>query len=504
MTPPKGPSLQSRWFEAHSISGSLVLIPLFIILVTGTISFFQKVLRAWHTPALQLAEPPPIKSVDQLLDGKLSNLPKNTQNVFIKFPDRWEPILSVEFRIPNSDKPQSHFYNPINGDEIDSNSLSSELAHHLYVWHFLHPLPMGINIAGAIALIWFALAVSGIYMHRRKFISQFKNWSVKKGRALQSRVHTVTATLTLPMHLIYGITGAYFGAEIITLPIMSVVGFGGDQHEMRKHLRLKSEPNFTNSRVEVLPSIDPFIKRTYDTVPKAALVYLNIQKPFDEGAEIHIKFEEASGARGDVIYRLHQGNQPIELIRGDTVPAGINILRTALSLHYGNFGGILVKIIYTIGGVILCFVTYAGARMLIERKSRAMPRWSKIFERLFDGFAIGLLPAIGIFTLANRLLPLSTQERGAIEILVFHSAWIAIGLLILSIGTSNIHRRIMTVGSVAMLGIVPILDGVLLNIWPWQTSSWIVPSVAITNILLLTLTLGFFASWIFGSWRKNR
>ena len=133
-----------------------------------------------------------------------------------------------------------------------------------------------------------------------------------------------------------------------------------------------------------------------------------------------------------------------------------------------------------------------------------MPRWSKIFERLFDGFAIGLLPAIGIFTLANRLLPLSTQERGAIEILVFHSAWIAIGLLILSIGTSNIHRRIMTVGSVAMLGIVPILDGFLLNIWSWQTSSWIVPSVAITNILLLTLTLGFFASWIFGSWRKNR
>ena len=61
----------------------------------------------------------------------------------------------------------------------------------------------------------------------------------------------------------------------------------------------------------------------------------------------------------------------------------------------------------------------------------------------------------------------------------------------------------MTVGSVAMLGIVPILDGVLLNIWPWQTSSWIVPSVAITNILLLTLTLGFSASWIFGSWRKK-
>ena len=60
VTPPKGPSLQSRWFEAHSISGSLVLIPLFIILVKGTISFFQKELRAWHTPALQLAEPPPI------------------------------------------------------------------------------------------------------------------------------------------------------------------------------------------------------------------------------------------------------------------------------------------------------------------------------------------------------------------------------------------------------------------------------------------------------------
>ena len=56
-----------------------------------------------------------------------------------------------------------------------------------------------------------------------------------------------------------------------------------------------------------------------------------------------------------------------------------------------------MKIIYTIGGLILCVLTYAGARMWIDRKSRALPRWAIIYERLFDGFALWLLPAVGIF-----------------------------------------------------------------------------------------------------------
>ena len=492
----KLPSLQARWFEAHSISGSLILIPLFIILFTGTISFFQKELRAWHTPALQLVESPPLRSVDQFLEDKLEKLPRNTQNIFIKFPDRWEPVLSAKWRIPNAEESHSHVFNPINGDQISNNALSSEFAHHLYVWHFLHPLPMGINIAGAIALIWFALAISGVYMNRNKFIPQFKSWRVRKGRAFQSCIHTVSATITLPLHLIYGITGTYFGAGIIVIPIIALIAFDGDQIELRKYLSTKSEPKFTNTTVEVIPSLDPFILSTYSLVPRAKLLYLSIQKPFDEGAEAHVYFEEADGGRGEAIYRLHEGSQPINVIKNDDIPAGINILRTVLSLHYGDFGGILLKIIYTIGGLILCVLTYAGARMWIERKSRALPRWAIIYERLFDGFALGLLPAVGIFALANRILPYSIQNRGSIEILIFHSAWLIIAIIILAIGTSHKCRRVLIMSTIAILGTIPFLDGVLFNIWPWQTSSWIVPSVAITNIILLTLFFGFTAIMI--------
>ena len=50
--------------------------------------------------------------------------------------------------------------------------------------------------------------------------------------------------------------------------------------------------------------------------------------------------------------------------------------------------------------------------------------------------------------------------------------------------------------TIAILGTIPFLDGVLFNIWPWQTSSWIVPSVAITNIILLTLFFSFTAIMI--------
>ena len=105
----------------------------------------------------------------------------------------------------------------------------------------------------------------------------------------------------MPLHLIYGITGTYFGAGIIVIPIIALIAFDGDQIELRKYLSTKSEPKFTNTTVEVIPSLDPFILSTYSLVPRAKLLYLSIQKPFDEGAEAHVYFEEADGGRGEAI-----------------------------------------------------------------------------------------------------------------------------------------------------------------------------------------------------------
>ncbi len=494
------PSRNRRWFAAHSVSGGLILIPLFIIIATGTITFFHKELVAWQSPELRRPAPEAVTELDHLIGPALSDVPEEARSMRVNLPNQWLPMIKLEWWLEGEDEAYTRLIDPTDGTLLDENKASSRFADHIYQWHFLNPLPMGLEIAGLIALIWFSLTVSGVYMHRRKLWSQFGEWKNRKDRSLKSWIHTTTATLTLPLHLIYGVTGAFFGLTKIALPLFMFIGFGGDQEKMMSQFSPDvPQPEFTEATVAI-PPLDPFIAKTLETKPDVRLLDLFIEKPHNEGARMHMHFEGVNGGKGEALYDIHKSQTPLFIGGMDEGPMALQILYPVITLHFGNFGGVVVQVIYAIGGILLAMLVYAAARMWVMRKQKDMPRSAKIVERLFDGFALGILPAIAIYAWANRLLPSTVASRSDVEIMIFHGSWIVIGLLILAIGTSSLRRRILMYGTVVMLAIVPFFDGLLLQHWPWSAASWHVPSVGIINILLI---LGAVVCFAFPPMRKK-
>lgn len=491
---PKLPSLHSRWYEAHSIAGVLLIIPLFVIVFTGTISFFRNELLVWHTPELRFEVPEQIESVDPSITAHLEHIPKEANFVQIQLPNKFTPALSLRWSIEGQDSRHSLHWNPNTGEPLNENALSSQLARKIYHWHYLRPLPMGLYISGLIAVIWFALTVSGIYIHRKKLISQFKGWSGKGAKAFQSWMHTVAGTLTLPLHVIYSATGALFGLNAIALPLVVILAYGGDQDKaMVELLGNEPEPAYTGVLVDSLPSFDPILQNALEHIPEGATILdLSMAHPFDEVAELHAHFIDASGGRGEIVFDLHQSAEPKHIVTADQTAGAPAVFTVALKLHFGRIAGYFGRTIFFIGGVALILLTYAGARLWCIRKKRDLPRATNITEKLFDGFALGLMPAIGIYAWANRLLPADAAPRGTLEEWIFHGSWVAIGLGVFIFGTGPATRRFLFRTMTALLGLIPLIDGLLYNTWPWSPSSWIAPGFGAVNLTLLI----FAGTWI--------
>ena len=490
----KPPSLMSRWFNVHSSIGMLVLIPMFVMVVTGTISFFRYELAAWAAPALRLPAPEPLTAIDGLVSETIRDLPAGTPRVQVTFPDSWRPLVELSWREAPGSELSYLYLVPESGERIDANLVSSQFAEHLYRWHYLHPLPLGLQLSGLIALIWFALTISGAYLHRRKLWSQFREWPQQVGRPLRVSLHTLAATLTLPLHLIYSVTGVFLGLGLLYLPLLLFITFEGDQQQLMQGTFGLPPPALEAGTSAEPPLLDPFITRTLEQMPPGTqITSVLMEKPFDAAARLHVHVVNESGRSGEALYDVHVSPEPIFVMNPAQLEPGVNIILTAFMLHFGNLWGMGGKVIYALGGLLLCVLVAAGARMWVLRHQRTMPKRAALLERLFDGFGLGLLPAIALYAWANRLLPWDIPGRGEVEIVIFHLAWGLVGLLILGLGSGPHRRRALMFGTVILAAFIPLFDGLFYDAWPWQANSWHVPSVGLTNLLLLVLAGGMTA-----------
>ena len=481
-------TLHRRWYEAHSLLGMWVLLPLFIMLACGTISFFRDSLKAWHTPAMQHLYQP---SVDEKLSPEVEELiqsvPTDASFIAIYLPNEDVPITKVRHKI--NGKGYSSTGATSEGEIISSSQLDTKVVEHIYKWHYLEPLPGGRYVAGLIALIWLSLTINGFYLHRKKLFSQFNFRKKRKGGALQSWLHTITATLTFPFHFIYGVTGVIFNLSIVALPVTMLIAFDGDRNAMMEQFTgVPSDPKPSGELVNKIPELQPFIDqaRLELNQKNAKLKLILIRAPFDQNGMLNIRFAGADEYQAEVKF-LHNESKDVIFVNQELKTSGINkVLKPIFKLHFGDYSW-FIKCIYVLMGVFLCLLTTAGARLYISRKKSTFPRATQFFERLFDGLGLGIFPAIAILALSNRLLPADLVNRGAVEIYIFQVVWVVIGLIFLIFGTSARRRQVIFYTALSGLFLIPWLDGLLYQNWLWGEKIWIVPNVGRANLVLLTL-----------------
>ena len=81
-------------------------------------------------------------------------------------------------------------------------------------------------------------------------------------------------------------------------------------------------------------------------------------------------------------------------------------------LHFGNLGGVAVKIV-TIGGIMMAVTLIAGTLWIKTTQDSFRAR---MVERLLNGFSGGLLIALLTFAWSTRILPYGNDGREATEL----------------------------------------------------------------------------------------
>jgi hypothetical protein len=200
------------------------------------------------------------------------------------------------------------------------------------------------------------------------------------------------------------------------------------------------------------------------------------------------------GGTGAVVFHGQTGE--VLLTQPPSEAGALNdAVQTMEQLHFADFGGLALKILFFLLALASCGVILTGNLTWLEVR-RGQDRWiNRVLARLTAGVATGMLPALAVLFLADRWLPRGRAIDEWTDI-AFFSAWaLAAAYALVRSNVARTHRHLLVTGGLLCL-LVPIANGTTTGTWiwtAWRTQQWSVLGVDLGALLLGTAALGLAA-----------
>ncbi|MEM9326713.1 MAG: PepSY-associated TM helix domain-containing protein, partial [Bacteroidota bacterium] len=353
---------------------------------------------------------------------------------------------------------------------------------------------VGLYLAGFVGLFFLFAIVTGVLIHWRNLLTKFYAF-IKKGswRSIWTNAHTVLGVIGLPFQLIYAITGAFFGLLILILLPAAFLLYDGDQEKLLNKVNpaaaLKVDEDAPNYDHFSLKELAEQVKNQY---PHLELRNVSIRNYGKEDALAFWNLQDHDGilSDGSLVMRLKDG---VVLEEYSLLPNQRNysysVINFITKLHFGSFGGYMMRVIYFVLSMITCFMIISG--ILIWRTARDNDKYT-YQQRLFHhrvtkwylAICLSLFPAFCILFLANKVVPMDVVGRADQVNQIFFLSWL--GLTILGLfwnKYSQQNRNYLIIGGALAL-LIPIANGIATGGWIW--SLWdVYPWVAYIDMFWL-------------------
>ncbi|MEM8559549.1 MAG: PepSY-associated TM helix domain-containing protein [Bacteroidota bacterium] len=484
-----GPRAFKLFWDAHSVTGIIIGLGLFVIFYAGAFALYRAELHMWADPGMRPAAAATAESrlsVDDIVAPFFAEaMPADGSDVQVSYPFRGRPYYFVRYQTPDGDTTRTvqAYVNATTGETFDlpvgERIGRSALSEILYALHFFGQGGFwGEVVSGFIAIFFMFAVVSGILIHLRKLP---KDWHTfrPRGRLRDglADAHTVLGLIGLPFAAMYAITGAFLALVIILLGPTVLVVFGGDAEAIDATLNGFEMPahEATGMPAEMLSfsAIEDALPASWDEVDPT-LVYVHV---WNDEAAIAQVYGDASGS-------LTRAPQIILSATTGEYLAGLDPMRpTALggtaaaitNLHYALFGGGFVKVLYFFLALATAAVILTGNILwvLVRRPKdpRATPRLHRVLGRLTVGTGCGLVAAVPVLFLTTAALPIDLPALKAWEHVALFATWAVLAVAAF-FGPSAVWaaRWQLALGGVLSL-LVPVASGVLGGIWPWTAAA---------------------------------
>jgi uncharacterized iron-regulated membrane protein len=190
----------------------------------------------------------------------------------------------------------------------------------------------------------------GAKISRNFRLSREKGW-----RTVSWQFHHIFGSLALPFVLILSITGTYFMWSTDYVRVVSSV------------FERTSEPKPAPATGELLP-LEKLAERAHDALPGREIQRLQIVDA--SGQAVRVTLREGTPAEFHLVSTVFLHPITGEVLRIDplaTRPTGDAILAWFSALHFGNFGGWPIRILWVLSGLSLAVLSVTGCLLWWRR-----------------------------------------------------------------------------------------------------------------------------------------
>lgn len=472
------------FFNAHTVSGIVISVALYVIFFAGAFALFKEEIAVWekgkslsHTQRKDVN----FDKIFKHLDKEYELTGRDLQINFGEETDELYVLLSPSQDSLATDKAKESQYFSININDLETKKYHEfySLGEFLYRLHFFAQIPyIGVYLAGFVSFFFLFAIVTGVIVHWKKIIPNFYAFDPKKAlKRVWTDAHTALGTIGLPFQFIFAITGAYFCLSILVL-IPANFLYNGNQTKLLEDLRPERKVYKWEGKLEKeIPSFNNYVKKA-DThwdqyyVNRAFVRnYGGTNMKYVITGEVHT--EERFIGNGRIVYDVITGEvldkkNPNELKYTEDVQVVLS------RLHFANFGGLATRVIYFILALITCFVILSGVLIWVEaRNKKSMTLSQRLYTakvgHIYLAICLSMLPVTALSFLFVKLSGNNFVDKQNAIYTFYFIIWLVF-ILYMRFKRDNyvINKLSLLIGGVAGI-LVPIINGIVSGQWIWST-----------------------------------
>ena len=390
------PSTVKRALSAHAAIGLIGGALLYLVCFSGTVLVLYEELQRFEQPAAPEMSSIEPAAVQRGVEAVLASEDEPTTHLYVHMPVAELPrtTITTDTQAVHVDR-QGAVVGP------EENAWSD----FLYALHYTLNLPalVGITIVGALGAMIVALAVSGVIAHPRIFRDAFRLRARNSGGVALADWHNRLSVWTLPFTLAIALTGAIIGLATLAAYGIATASYGGDVEAVYAPL-FGDEPEADEAPASA-PDVAAAMRYMASEYPDVAVTYAVLHDP--ETAGQHVQMVGAHHRR--LIFGEYYAFDAAGKFMGTAGLAdgaiGQQAAASTYNLHFGNFGGLIVKLAYILFGLALTAVCATGIYIWLgKRRRRGLhePRLTAVWNAVVWGAPAALaLTLVARFALGN-------------------------------------------------------------------------------------------------------
>lgn len=502
----------------HTWVGLLVCWVLYFVFLTGTLGYFDTELDHWAQPdILKPQTPVDISESVRLAQTRLEQKMPHAAAWYINPPaDRNELYLWAAYETLPSLSGEEGVYrgeelNPLTGQPLQLRDTGG--GQTLYRMHYaLRYMPRSVAtwLVGVCTMFMLLALLTGIVIHKKIFKDFF---TFRPGKRTISWIdaHNLFGVMSLPFHLMITYSGlVMFLFTYMPLVVAGSYGFQKEGYDGFRdgYMNYGYEVNERSGVNAPVMDLGVLFQRAEEKLGEGQVRRMQVYQPGDANsvAVFEAKVTSPLSRNAEVVFSAVTGEY---LLSNEVTDVPKLTFYTLLELHEGLFAEGFLRWAYFLSGVLGTAMIATGSILWCvkrRRREQSKPRGPSLGYRLVEGLNVGtvmgLLVAVVVYFWANRLLPLTLDERAEWEVHCLFLTW----LVLLGHGVWRAwqdridqawqEQTLLLVVSCALLPIVNALSterGLLQSL---QTADWV--------YVVMDISCWLIALVAFWAWRKLR